>query len=660
MESWPQFYIVATCSISSPKAFPLAENILTAQNLRKSWGDKALFRDLSFGLDQGQKVGLLGNNGSGKSTLLKVLAGRETDFEGAVTRRKDLTVHYLSQEVPWLKPGGPAPEDAMREGEPVGDYIFRAFGPIGKLLARYHKASGEEKAELERKVEAEHGFALYREVVSLASRLGIDPASDMRPALSGGQLKKIQLIRALAGDPDLLLLDEPTNHLDEGSIRWLENELIRYRGTLILITHDRYFLERAVNHILELWNGAAQPYPGNYARYLEKKAEVMANLQRQDDKRMAFLRNEIEWIRRGPKARGTKAKARIDRYEDAKAQEGFQQAKSLELELEGGARLGKTILEVQGLAKGFGGPPLFKDLELSLLAGDRIGILGPNGCGKSTFLKILLGRETPDAGKVVLGKNTVLAYFDQKRETLDPQKTVWQTLEGESEYIEFGGKKQPKRTFLEGFLFPSSLQNTKVERLSGGEQNRLQLAASLVRNPANLLLLDEPTNDLDIATLQVLEEALNQYPGCALIVSHDRYFLDRVATAMLVFGAGGKVRLVSGNYSDYLVAGKEEEAEAAASLAQAQKAESQAAKRQRSTLSYLEKKELETMEASILVKETALQAAEAALGEASAAGDFAEVQKRNQAYEDARKSVDSAYARWEWLEKKSRGEVDEG
>jgi ATP-binding cassette subfamily F protein uup len=421
--------------------------------------------------------------------------------------------------------------------------------------------------------------------------------------------------------------------------------------------------------VLELWNGEAHPYPGTYARYLEKKAEHMANLARQDEKRLAFLRTEIDWIRRGPKARGTKAKARIDRYEAARAQEGFREAKSLELDLEGGARLGKTILETRGVAKGYGGRGLFRGLDLSLLAGDRIGILGPNGCGKSTFLKILLGRETPDAGEVVVGQNTVVAYFDQKREVLDPDKTVWQTLEGESEYVEFGGRKQYKRTFLEGFLFPSALQNTQVGRLSGGEQNRLQLAAALVRNPANLLLLDEPTNDLDIATLQVLEEALVQFPGCALIVSHDRYFLDRVATAMLVFGPGGKVRLVPGNYSDWLAASREEEAEeraagaGTASAPQPRKADGAGAGRaeppaakKRSTLSYLEKKELESMETAILEKEEALQAAEAALGEASAAGDFARVQERNAAYEAARRAVDDLYARWEWLEKKAKGE----
>lgn len=632
----------------------MAETILTAQNLHKAWGDRVLFRDLSFGLEQGRKIGLLGTNGSGKSTLLKILAGRETDFQGTVTRKKDLVVHYLAQDEP-----------LERIGEPIAAHVFGAFGPVGAMLARFHAAeraeASEERAALESKVEAEHGFELYRQVVSLASRLSIDLAASMSPALSGGQLKKIQLIRALAGDPDLLLMDEPTNHLDEGSIRWLESELMRFRGTLVLITHDRYFLERAVNHILELWSGSAHPYPGNYARYLEKKAELMANLQRQDEKRLSFLRNEIEWIRRGPKARGTKAKARIDRYEEARAQEGFRQAKSLELDLEGGARLGKTILEVQGLAKAYGGPALFRDLDLSLLAGDRIGILGPNGCGKSTFLRILLEQETADAGSVTVGQNTRIAYFDQKRGGLDPEKTVWQTLEGESEYVEFGGRRQSKRTFLEGFLFPSALQNTVVGRLSGGEQNRLQLAASLVRNPANLLLLDEPTNDLDIATLQVLEEALVQFPGCALIVSHDRYFLDRVATAMLVFGAGGKVRLVPGNYSAWLEEEERlaaEEAEAKASAKGGRGGEEAPAARKRSALSYLEKKELESMEAAILEKEEALQAAEAALGEASAVGDFAAVQARNADYEEARKAVDDLYARWEWLEKKSEGRIE--
>jgi ATP-binding cassette subfamily F protein uup len=637
----------------------MAENILTAQGLRKSWGDKILFRDISFGLESRQKVGLLGTNGSGKSTLLKILGGRENDYEGAVTRRKDMTVHYLEQEAALMakaawRPDGPG----LPEGLRVGDFIFSAFGKIGETLARYHALpsdAGEETAvlrsDLEKRIDADHGWALYREVVSMASQLEVDLSWILLPALSGGQLKKIQLVRALSGEPDLLLLDEPTNHLDEGTIRWLEDKLIRFGGTLALITHDRYFLERAVNHILELWNGSIQPYPGNYARYLEKKAELEANLARQDEKRLAFLRDEIDWIRRGPKARGTKAKARIDRYEEAKSKEGFSRAKSLELDLEGGARLGKTILEVEGLRKSYGDNLLFQGLDLSLLAGDRIGILGPNGCGKSTFLKILLGREKPDGGEVKVGVNTVMGYFDQKRAGLDPTKTVWQTLAGESEYVEFGGAKRPKRGFLEGFLFPPALQHTLVSKLSGGEQNRLQLAASLVSNPANLLLLDEPTNDLDINTLQVLEEALVQFPGCALIVSHDRYFLDRVATAMLVFSAG-RARLLPGNYSAYL------EVEEAAAAAPREAEKSAAPAKKRSALSYMEKKELEGMEGRIQAEEEALRAAEESLNAASARGDFAEVQKLDRAYHDARAAVDALYARWDRLEKKARGEEE--
>ncbi len=646
----------------------MSDNVLAVQNLHKAWGDKVLFRDLSFGLEKKQKVGLLGQNGSGKSTLLKILAGRESDYTGSVTQRKDLRTHYLEQDAKLVSSGkgrplhqASAPESGLPEGWRIFEYIFASFGELGKLLGEYHDLVTSESAEfpdqamhrgdLENRIDDAHGLHLYGNVVSLAGQLEIDLAWTLTPALSGGQLKKIQLIRALSGEPELLLIDEPTNHLDEDSIRWLENRLMQFNGTLILITHDRYFLERVVNFILELSRGQIRGFPGNYVRYLEKKAELEAELAGQDAKRLSFLRNEIDWIRRGPKARGTKAKARIDRFAAAQAQEGYAKAKTLELDLQGGARLGKTILEVKHLRKSFGDVKLFQDLNLSLLPGDCIGILGPNGCGKSTFLKILLGQLKSDGGELMIGQNTVMAYFDQKRESLDPRKTVWQTLNGDAEYVEFGGGRLSKRNFLESFLFPPALQQTQVARLSGGEQNRLQLAASLVSNPANLLILDEPTNDLDIATLQVLEEALEKFPGCALIVSHDRYFLDRVATAMLVFGPNGQTRLLPGNYSDYLDANPFPKS-AAPLHAEKQIIEP----RKKASLTQSEKKELGMIEKLILSAETALQKAEAALGEASTKGDFAVIQETNEAYQLAQKKMEELFARWEWLEKKSRGD----
>ncbi len=646
----------------------MSDNVLAVQNLHKAWGDKVLFRDLSFGLERKQKVGLLGQNGSGKSTLLKVLAGREFDFTGTVTQRKDLRVHYVEQEAKLVAPPKgrplsqvPAPESGLPEGWRLSDYIFGSLGPVGKVLGEYHDLVTSEAADhpdqavhrsdLENRIEDGHGLPLYRNVVSLAGQLQIDLAWTVTSALSGGQLKKIQLIRALSGEPDLLLIDEPTNHLDEDAIRWLENRLIQFNGTLVLITHDRYFLERVVNHILELSRGQIRGFPGNYVRYLEKKAELEAELAGQDAKRLSFLRNEIDWIRRGPKARGTKAKARIDRFEAAQAQEGYSKAKTLELDLQGSARLGRTILEVKHLRKSFGDLKLFQDLNLSLLPGDCIGILGPKGCGKSTFLKILLGQQKPEGGEVVVGQNTVMAYFDQKRETLDPLATVWKSLNGDAEYVEFGGGRLSKRNFLESFLFPPAIQQTQVGRLSGGEQNRLQLAASLVSNPANLLVLDEPTNDLDIATLQVLEEALEKFPGCALIVSHDRYFLDRVATAMLVFGPGGQTRLLPGNYSDYLAANPFPPAEASV------RSEKPVVEtRKKDALSQSEKKEFGLIEKRIIAADSELSRAEAALGEVSSQGDFAAIQEKNRAYEQAQKQLEELYARWEYLERKSRGD----
>ncbi len=652
----------------------MADNVLTAQNLHKAWGEKVLFNGLSFGVDRGQKVALLGLNGSGKSTLLRILAGRETDFEGAITRRSNFIHRYLDQAAKVVKAGdsAAAPGDLIA-GRSIAEEVFAPQGAIGALLARYvmllHEMSApehaalseaaadkahEELSHLNDAIERDHGWDLYGQVQALAGQLDMDLAWTIEPALSGGQLKKIQLIRALAGTPDLLLLDEPTNHLDESAIRWLEEKLAGYPGTMIVVTHDRYFLENAVDHILELWNGDMRSFPGNYGRYLEKKAELEENLAVTEGKRMAFLKEEINWIRRGPKARGTKAKSRIQRFEEIRDKKAFAADKVMDLDLDSAARLGKTILEITGLAKAYGDRQLFKGLDLSLLPGDRIGILGPNGSGKTTFLKILLGKIKADSGEIKLGVNTLTAYFDQKRESLDPEKTVWQTLGGDAEYVEFGGAKVPKRGFLENFLFPARMHYSKAGRLSGGEQNRLQLAMALVSNPANLLILDEPTNDLDIATLQVLERALAEFPGCAIVVSHDRFFLDQVANSMLIFSKSGKVRQLQGNYSDYLESEAEDEKAAADAAAAAKSIVEQTKKRP--GLSHNEKKEWESSEARIAAKEREVATAEAELAKASAAGKFTEVKEANQRYETFKKEVETLFARWEWLDAKQRGE----
>jgi len=635
----------------------MAENVLTAQDLRKSWGEKTLFDGLSFGIDRGQKVALLGINGSGKSTLLRILAGRESDFAGTITRRSNLAFRYLDQAARIVPAAEARPEQGdLTAGRPVAEEIFALHGALGSLLARYFLAlpagDAETLADLAAVIDREHGWDLYGQVQALAGQLDVDLAWTVNPQLSGGQIKKIQLIRALAGTPDLLFLDEPTNHLDESAIRWLEGKLASYPGTLVVVTHDRYFLENAVDHILELWQGQMRSFPGNYGRYLEKKAELEESLAKADSKRLGFLRDEIDWIRRGPKARGTKAKARIQRFETARDAQGFTSDKTMSLDLEGSARLGKTILEVQGVSKSFGGKLLFRDLNLSLLPGDRVGILGPNGSGKTTFLKLVLGKLQPDAGLIKLGLNTMPAYFDQKREALDPAKTVWQTLGGDAEYVEFGGARVAKRNFLENFLFPARMHFAQAGKLSGGEQNRLQLALALVSAPANLLILDEPTNDLDIATLQALERALAEFPGCALVVSHDRFFLDQVATSMLVFSADGRVRQIPGNYSDYLEAIANEAPSADAVRG---RSEPEAPAKKRSALSYNEKKELEGIEAAIAAKEAEAQTAEEALLAANASGDYRIIKPATEAHGALQSEVEALYARWEALEAKLRG-----
>ncbi len=679
----------------------MPENLLTAQSLSKAWGNKVLFDQLEFGVEAGQKVALLGINGCGKSTLMRVLAGVESDYSGTVTRKKDLRLCYQGQDTHLLPensgnklsksaqnssvksvPPRPSVSDSVNPdnnesySKKLWDVIYENKGKLGKAIIHYlnwqysGESHTEHTADLETDIENAHGWDLYAEVNSMATQLDMDLSLPIESQLSGGQIKRVQMIKALCGEPDLLLLDEPTNHLDEDCIRWLEGWLKTFRGTLILITHDRYFLERVVNHIIELWRGKAYSYPGNYTRYLEKKAELEEMMAARDQKRLAFLRNEIDWIRRVPKARGTKAKARIQRYDEALNQSGYEKQKALDLDLSSNERMGKLILEMKKVDKAFGDKVLLNKFTLGLRQGERWGLLGANGCGKTTLLRIMMGTEPSDSGHVQLGFTTKIAYFDQHRETLEEHKTVWQNIVDDSEYVQFGSQKINKRSFLEGFLFPSDLQQTQVSRLSGGEKNRLQLAKVML-TPANLLILDEPTNDLDIQSLQVLEEALIAFQGCVLVVSHDRYFLDRVVTGIMAFAGDGEILQLPGNYADnenWRNEWKQRKREAAASestnkaKAKSLADDSQKIKsndssaslegKKRTALSYLEKKEWDSLEATILSAETQLQQIESELNSASAESNYAKVEDSSKRYSEQKAIVDGMYARWQFLEDK--------
>ena len=623
----------------------MSDNILTAQRISKQWGDRTLFFDLNFGISTKQKLAFLGANGCGKSTLLKILAGIETDYEGEVVKRKDLVVHYQSQEA------------SIPDNKSIIEYLMMPYGEAGKAVLQYHSAIAagdyEDISVKEKQLQNHNAQNLYSEVISLAGQLELSVDTSMTDSLSGGQLKKIQLVEALIGDPDLLILDEPTNHLDEITIKWLENKLIRFNGTLILVTHDRYFLDRIVDNIIEIWHNHIHHYEGNYQTYLEKKEELIQTLEAEEAKRKSFLKKEIEWIRRGPKARGTKAKYRIEKFNEIQNKDAFKQAKTLDLKIKQDTRLGKSILKIRSLCKAFDNKTLIHNFDLDLRGGDRIGLLGPNGCGKSTLLKMVMEQIKPDSGTIKVGLNTKFAYFDQKRETLDDDKTVFDSIGTENDFVEFQGSQIHKSSLLDSMLFDHHTQRNKIKHLSGGEKNRLQLLQVMTQS-ANFLILDEPTNDLDITSLEILEENLTQFTGCALLVSHDRFFLDQVATSLIIFKEDGHLHHFEGNYADYqdwerLQKKKEEEYSKSKSV-QSSEVTSEESKPKK--LSYMEQKEFETIEKTIAEQEEQLEKLEAELSEASSNSDFEQVQSLNEKYEAQKNKIEKLYERWDYLNTK--------
>jgi ATP-binding cassette subfamily F protein uup len=494
--------------------------VVTVQDLHKAFGNRRVLGGLSFAVHEHDRIGLIGANGSGKSTLLKMMvhgAGgdREPDpalepDAGLITWRRELALEYVAQE-PRLAAEHTVGQALAREGVP------------------------------------EH------EMHSVSAALQLPPHEARMGNLSIGERRRVALARALLGKPDVLALDEPTNHLDATTVEWLENRLAAWRGALIVVTHDRYFLDKIATRIVELDRGKAYTYEGDYEAFLLAQAERLAVESEHEAQRASFVRREIEWIRRRPKARTTKAKARIDRFDAAVAAKpgvDDRRGPAMTLQLPSGPRLGGTILELDGVARSLGGKLLFRDLTLVMKPGDRIGVVGPNGAGKTTLLKTMLGLEPADGGKVILGANTRTAYFEQGRTELRDELTVLEEVGDGYDFVELPGGRVHVRGFLQMLAFPDSVADTTIGKLSGGERNRVQLAR-LLRRGGNLLVLDEPTNDLDLPTLAALEQGLLSFGGCALIVSHDRWFLDRVATAILAFEGDGKVTLYEGSYTFY-------------------------------------------------------------------------------------------------------------
>ncbi|KAF0217710.1 MAG: ATP-binding cassette subfamily F, partial [Geobacteraceae bacterium] len=509
-------------------------NVIDVTGLEKSFGPRKILDNVTFAVGEEERVGLIGVNGSGKSTLLLILAGAEAREGGAIAARRGATVGYLPQE--------PLLDDALT----VGEEIEQGLKDIRRALAEFNGISQKLSAnppdmerllarqgELTGWIEHHGGWNTDHRVAEIMTHLNISDRNQRIGELSGGTKRRVALARLLLEAPDLLLLDEPTNHLDADTTQWLQDYLKGYGGAVMLITHDRYFLDQVVTRMLELENGRVTSYPGGYSSYLVQKEEQLAQEERGHSRLLNLLRIETAWMRRGVKARTTKQKARIGRFHALQEQDSPQHGRDAKIEFKAGDSLGGTILEFMDLGKAYGERPLMKGLTFRMKRGDRIGIIGPNGCGKTTLLRMIMGEESPDTGGVVWGKKTKAAYFDQSRDILEREETLYDFL-GEGDYVQAGGEKRHKIGYLEDFLFPASDRMRKIKTLSGGEKSRLILA-KLMLEEANLLILDEPTNDLDIPTLQLLDSALAGFPGCVLMVTHDRFFLDKVATGILAF-----------------------------------------------------------------------------------------------------------------------------
>jgi ABC transport system ATP-binding/permease protein len=629
-------------------------HILSVEHLSKSYGEKVLFDDISFHIAEQQRIGLIGVNGTGKSTLLKILAGQETADSGQIVHAKSFRVEYLPQHPVFV------------ERSTVLEQVFYGDTPLIQLLRQYEQAVADlqtdphdEKKQarlysLQSRMDAADAWEASTQAKTILTKLGIHNFTQQVHELSGGQRKRVALARALIQPADLLILDEPTNHLDNETVEWLEDYLSRYKGALLFVTHDRYFLNRVTTRICELDRGKLYSYEGNYAVFLEKKAEREEREAAAESKRQNLLRRELAWLRRGAKARTTKQKARVQRVEELRDRKVDGPVQTIEMSL-GASRLGKTVMEIQHISKGYGERKLIDDFSYIVQPGDRVGIIGSNGSGKSTLLNMLAGRIQPDAGTIVVGQTVKLAYYTQENVEMDEGMRVIEYVKEAAEVIRTSdGQTITASQMLERFLFPPHLQWTPISRLSGGEKRRLYLLRTLMGEP-NVLFLDEPTNDLDIQTLSILEDYLEHFPGTVITVSHDRYFLDRTVDHLFAFEGDGKIRHFMGNYSEYLDTRRREQEAEALSKRRADKAQSAAADSRdgsgagRGTnrprrLSYKEQKEWEQIESRIAALEERSAALKQAIAEAGS--DYAKVEKLFAEEQQVSAELEAAIDRW--------------
>ncbi len=527
--------------------------IYSMMKVSKSYDKKTVIKDISLSYFYGAKIGVLGLNGSGKSSLLRIMAGVDKEFNGEAGLAAGYSVGHLEQEplVDSEKTVKAVVEEGMQE---IVD-IVKEYNEISEKFAEPMSDDEmnkllERQGELQEEIEKQNAWDIESRLEMAMDALRCPPGDTLVKVISGGEKRRVALCRLLLQKPDILLLDEPTNHLDAETVAWLEQHLQQYEGTVIAITHDRYFLDNVAGWILELDRGMGVPWKGNYSSWLEQKQNRLKQDEKSESERQKTLQRELEWIRMSPKGRHAKAKSRISAYESLLNQDTVKQEKDLELFMPPGPRLGTVVIDAEDVSKAFGDRILFEGMSFSLSAGGIVGIIGPNGAGKTTLFKMITDLEKPDSGTLKVGETVKLAYVDQERDTLDPGKTIWEIISGGRDAIELGNQEVNSRAYVARFNFSGSDQQKTVDVLSGGERNRVHLACML-KEGSNVLLLDEPTNDLDVNTMRALEEALENFGGCAVIISHDRWFLDRVATHMLAFEGDSTVRWFEGNYSEY-------------------------------------------------------------------------------------------------------------
>lgn len=634
-------------------------NILVADKITKSYSEKRLLEDVSVAINEGERIALIGINGTGKSTFLKVIAGVEGPDGGKVTIGSGMKVEYLPQ----------SPE--FEPGTTVLEQVFKGHSPVMKLIREYEQAledvqmhPGDAQKEkhliaLSQKMDHMEAWTTEAEAKNILTQLGITSFQADVATLSGGQRKRVAMASVLISPADLLILDEPTNHIDNDTVDWLEKYLLKRRGALLMVTHDRYLLDRISNRILELEGGTLYSYQTNYAGYLELKAQREDMAQASERKRQSLIRTELEWIQRGARARSTKQKARIERFEALTAQRGPDSCGNVEMQVSF-SRLGKKIIEMDHISKTYGELPVIQDFTYTLLRDDRIGIIGPNGIGKSTLMKIAAGRLLPDHGKVSIGDTVKIGYFSQENEDMDTQLRVIEYIREQAEFITTNDGVKSASQMLERFLFPPGAQWTPISKLSGGEKRRLYLLRILMGAP-NVLMLDEPTNDLDIQTLGILEDYLDEFPGAVMVVSHDRYFLDRIVTSIFSFEGGGRVRQLAGDYTDYrqFMDRQAQEEEALQKEKGPKKssgpmvtksntsATSNEAKSKPLKFSYQEQREFDQIDSVIAGLEAELQGLEERMLEASS--DFEALGRLTEEKSSLEQRLDEAIERWTYL-----------